>query len=110
MACKPYAAPMPPCACGCGRSVLRRHRRYLRECVPRELRASGGSKGRRNFAYRRRALRYRTELQALMLRGTTLSTESLLELCERIWRRAYMTGYHACEDKHGRRAPRSEVA
>lgn len=60
-------------------------------CVPRALRVAGGHKGRRTFAYRVRAEKFRAELQGL--EGKRISAEALYEVFTRIYRRGFNSGF-----------------
>lgn len=81
----------PLCACGCGARVKRSKCRYASvECIPREIRQAAGSKGRRTYAYRRRAMAYRQDLERL---GRHPTREDLLTVFHRIYRRGYNSGF-----------------
>lgn len=101
---------LPLCLCGCGERVRRSENRYASHaCVPKSLRLAGIMKGRRNFAYRRRALFFRAEHQRLTAAGGRLTTEDLLETFARVYERGYANG-HQTASKRWRAAQRRRGA
>jgi len=88
--------PKPFCACGCGERVKGWRNRYASpECVPSSLRADNCRRGRKTFAYRRRAILFRAELERLTGEGRKVNTEDLLTSFHSVYKRGYVNGYHA---------------
>ncbi len=93
---------MKLCACGCGRAVSnpRRNTWATPQCVPSWKRAENCRKGRKTYAYRRRAQLYRdlivrhVDQEAARNRGR-ITREMLLALCQavadRVWDRQRTT-------------------
>ena len=91
----PSKAPLPLCACGCGRRVNYRTCRYAsHDCVPRSLRVAGALKGARTRAFRGRATAFAGELATL---GQTMTREALLAAFRSIDQRAYNRGWKAAK-------------
>lgn len=59
-------------------------------CVPLSVRSEGGRRGRRVYAYRRRALAYRGDLERL---GRTPTREDIIAMLHKVYKRGYNTGY-----------------
>lgn len=59
-------------------------------CVPRSVRSAAGSKGRKTFAYRRRAMAYRADVDRL---GRTPTREDILAVLQTVYVRAYNSGF-----------------
>lgn len=59
-------------------------------CIPRSVRAAACTKGRKNFAYRRRAATYRNDLDGL---GRTPTREDILAVLQKVYVRAYNAGF-----------------
>jgi len=86
---------------GCMSRVKRRTNRYCSPaCIPRELRVENCRLGRRTYAYRRRAVAFRLELDRLTVRRR-LTREDLLEAFQAVYRRAYNSGWQ-CGERAGR--------
>ena len=84
----------------CGQPCKRHHRvkgqrtRFCSQaCVPRALRVTGGHEGRRLYAYRIRAEKFRAEIA--QFEGKRITTEALFEVFCRIERKGYMSGFRA---------------
>ena len=67
-------------------------------CVPRSLRQAGGRKGRLDFAYRKRAATFRSDLERL---PRHCSREDLLDILMRVYKRGYHSGYNVGKLSHG---------
>jgi hypothetical protein len=81
------------CLCACGVRVKGRKNRYASiHCIPHATRVAAGRKGRKNYAYRRRAEVFRADLERL---PRQLTREDLLELLMRVYRRSYNSGFQA---------------
>lgn len=79
------------CACGCGQRVKQHRCRWATpQCVPAAIRAAGARKSRRAWAYKRRAAGFRADLAQL---EQNITREDLLEVMNRVYRRAYLAGY-----------------
>ena len=92
----------PLCRCGCGRQVNHRHGKYASiACIPRELRVANCRKGRATYAYRRRAVAFKGDLDLLTRAGRRVSREDLLAILQRVYRRAYNSGFQ-CGLRAGR--------
>lgn len=76
----------------CGiRRVKGAHNRFCSQaCVPRSLRQANCRKGRKTFAYRRRALAFRGDLERI---GRSTTREDLLDVFNAIYKRAYNSGF-----------------
>ena len=86
----------PLCACGCAQRVKGWDNRWATpQCVPKSVRSESGRRGRKTFAYRRRALLFKAELDRLTARGRTVTRESLAEAFFSVYRRGYMNGFCA---------------
>jgi hypothetical protein len=83
---------LKPLCKGCGLIRVKSHQnRYCSlACVPRSVRAEGGRRGRRVYAYRRRAMAYRDDLERL---GRTPTREDIIDMLHTVYKRAYNTGY-----------------
>lgn len=84
------------CQCGCGRVVKSRRaaaKWASQACVPRSVRAANCRKGRRTYAYRRRALAFKADLDRVV--GRSLTREDLLAVLQAVYKRAYNTGFQA---------------
>ena len=82
---------------------------FSQACVPRTVRSEAAKKGRRSFAYRRRAILFRAAVQRMRTRDSRkVSHEDLLAVLMDVYRVAYGNGYHAAEFKHRRKS--QEVA
>jgi hypothetical protein len=95
---------MKPRVCEtCGGPVKDRRRKYCRQtCVPFTVRSEGGRLGRKNFARKHRALKFREEIARLTSGKTKVSTDDLLAVFDAIYDRAYLCGWH-CRDGQERR-------
>lgn len=96
--------PLPHCET-CGKPCKRRWRikgiptKYCSNpCVPRQLRAAGGSKGRKAFIVRTRLTRYRSELQRLQALEK-ITAQELVATFAIVEGRGWDNGYATCEDK-----------
>ena len=65
------------------------------DCVPRSVRQEGCRKGRRNFAYRRRAQMFRADLARI---DRNVTREELIDLFWLIYKRAYNAGFQVGQD------------
>lgn len=89
---------LPLCACGCRQRVKSRDCRFASpQCVPRSLRADNCRRGRRTFAYRRRALAFRDDLARLTAGGRRITREDLLVAFHRVYRRGYNSGFRVAQ-------------
>jgi hypothetical protein len=59
-------------------------------CIPKAVRIAAGRKGRKNYAYRRRAEAFRADLERM---PQSFTREDLLELLQRVYVRAYNSGF-----------------
>jgi hypothetical protein len=82
------------CKCGCKQRVIENVHRWLPGHMPASVRSDAGRKGRQNFAYRRRALCFRADLEQL---GRTPTREDLLAVFHRVYKRGYNSGYQVGE-------------
>jgi hypothetical protein len=90
----------PFCLCGCGRRVKGWENKYFTvACVPLARRSAGGTKARRAYAYRRRAILFGTVFDRLTQEGRRFTKEALLDAFAAIYDLGYKRGYHACDDK-----------
>lgn len=84
------------CAAGCGRRVKGRKNHWCSpQCVPRSKRAENCRQGRKTFAYRRRAIFFRSVLERLTEGRRRVSTEAILDAFQAAYNRGYQNGYHA---------------
>lgn len=93
------------CLCGCGQRVKHHYNKYASvACVPRSIRADACKKGRRTFAYRRRAVLFQASVDRLTSReGRRVSKEDLLTVLMDVYRVGYTNGYHASDWKQRNR-------
>lgn len=61
------------------------------ECVPKSVRQANCQKGRKTFAYRRRAVIFREHLARM---DRSITREELTEVFWSIYRQAYASGFH----------------
>jgi hypothetical protein len=99
-------ADAPLCLCGCGEQVRLRTRRYVYGHVPHAIRAEGGRKGGMSRVYRRKAAEFEQVFADLTREGQRITKETLLTILADTYRRAYSTGYKACEAKWKTTGPR----
>ncbi len=78
--------------CGVNRVKDPKHTFCSPGCVPRSVRQDNCRRGRKTFAYRRRALSFREDLDRL---GRTPTREDMLAIFQRVYRRAYNSGFQA---------------
>ena len=75
----------------CGHTVKGRDNRFCSPaCVPKSIRQDNYRRGRKTFAYRRRALCFRSDLERL---GRSFSREELLTVFWTVYKRGYVTGF-----------------
>lgn len=86
---------LPCCLCGCGERVKEyRHKYASQACVPRSIRADNCRRGRRTWAYRRRALTFREEY-ARCFDGVRVATkETILSFGQALYDKGYAAGQH----------------
>jgi hypothetical protein len=76
--------------------LVRRHfHKYLTGHVPSSVRAAAGRKGRLEASYRMRARRFRTVIAEVVGDRTRISREDLLEVCNRVHRQSFASGWTA---------------
>lgn len=63
-------------------------------CIPVSVRVAAGSKSRKAYAYRRRAMAYRDDLERL---GRKPTREDVLAILHTVYQRAYNSGYQAAK-------------
>lgn len=106
---KRRTGPKPLCRCGCGQRVKGYENTWATpQCVPKSLRSAGAKKGRRTFAYRRRALLFRAELEVLLARPT-LSREDITVAFNKVYDRGWRNGWHTAWDRHRQGKPEPTV-
>jgi hypothetical protein len=103
--------PLPNCET-CGKPVKKRWRlkgvptRFCSNaCVPRQIRADGGRRGRVRWMIDHRIGRFRAQLKRIQALPR-VTGEELVAVFAEIDRKAWLNGYSACEDKWQRRAGR----
>lgn len=86
--------PHPLClTCGLHR-VKGAHNKYCcAACVPRALRVANCRQGRRTYAYRRRSLAFKADLERIA--GRPLTRGDLLAVFQTVYKRAYNSGFQA---------------
>lgn len=89
----------PKCACGCGQRVRRPGRQYLAGHIPSSVRAEGGRKARRAFAFKSRTMRFGRTFDRMTAGGKRVTKEAILDAFAEIDRQGFDRGYHACEAK-----------
>jgi hypothetical protein len=95
--------PKPLCEAGCGQRVKDWRCRWCSTgCVPHALREAAIRKARTNWAYRRRALFFRTVVARLTAPDHKLTREDLLDSFAVVYRQGWTNGYHAADRKHAR--------
>jgi hypothetical protein len=83
------------CLCGCGRRVKTYRNRWATpQCVPREIRAEACRKGRRTWAYRRRALTFRAAYERHFNGQRVVTREAILTFGAELYEKGYAAGQH----------------
>lgn len=83
--------PKPICLTCKVNRVRAHHNKYCSPaCVPRSVRVENCRRGRKTFAYRRRAMAFRADLERL---GRTPTREDLVALLHTVYRRGYNAGF-----------------
>ncbi len=105
---KRRTGPKPLCQCGCGERVKGWHQTYATpQCVPFAIRSAAAKKARRLFAYRRRAIFFREQIERLFSGGPQITREDIATVFDAVYDRGWTNGYHACDFKHAQRRKRA---
>ncbi len=84
------------CKAGCGQRIKRSDHEYCsHQCVPRSIRSEGARKGRKAFAYRRRAMLFRRVFERMADGRQELSKEAILDAFMEVYREGYNRGHRA---------------
>ena len=88
---RPEGALKPLCRAGCGERVKTWANRWCSpKCIPPESRITAGQKGRKTFAYRKRAEMFSADVDRLPARMTR---EDLMASHMRVYYRGYNAGF-----------------